>query len=104
MDYEKWEKILRKEINLPQDVEEGMRLWYDCKQNYEESIEINWTTEEYCKSWKKMSEEKASLPGIHPAHLKCLDSSTEAAEVISRLALVPLLTGMHTNNEKKELT
>jgi len=49
--------------------------------------------EEYCNSWKKMQEDKASLPGMHSAHMKCLDSTTAAAEVISRLALVPLLTG-----------
>ena len=104
MDYEKWEQILKKEINLPHDVEEGMRLWYDSIQNYEEeSIEITWTIEEYCESWKKMSEEKASLPGIHAAHLKCLNSSTQAAEVISRLALVPLLTGYAPKQWKKRI-
>ena len=104
MEYEKWEKILKKEIDLPEDVEEGTRLWYEYIQNFDENTDdITWTTEEYCDSWKKMQEDKASLPGIHSAHMKCLDSTTAAAEVISRLALVPLLTGYAPTQWKKGL-
>ena len=104
MDYDKWEQILRKEINLPDEVEEGTKLWYDYIQDYNEDTEdITWTTEEYCKSWKKMKEDKASLPGIHTAHMKYLDSATKAAEVISRLALIPLLTGYAPKQWKKGL-
>jgi len=93
-DYDKWEQILRKEIKLPDEVEEGTKLWYDYIQDFiEDTEDITWTMEEYCNSWKKMKEDKASLPGIHTTHMKCLDSATKAAEVISRLALIPLLTG-----------
>jgi len=76
----------RKEIIIPPDIEEGTRLWFEYIQKYEEEpMEINWMMEEYCESWKKMSEEKVSLPGIHAAHLKCLDSRTKAPAVISRI-------------------
>jgi hypothetical protein len=56
-------------------------------------MEFMWTTEEYCHSWTKMKEEKTTLPGIQVAHLKCLDPETTAADVMSKLALVPLITG-----------
>ena len=51
-----------------------------------------------------MKEEKGSLPGIHAAHLKCLDSITRAAEVISRLALVLILTSYAPNQWKRGQT
>ena len=50
-----------------------------------------------------MKEDKASLPGIHATHMKCLDSANKAAEVISRLALIPLLTGYAPKQWKKGL-
>ena len=104
MDYDKWEQILLKEIKLPDEVEEGVKLWYDYIQDFKEDTEdVTWTTEEYCNSWKKMKEDKASLPGIHAAHMKCLDNTTKAAEVISRLALIPLLTGYAPKQWKKGL-
>ena len=54
-------------------------------------MEIRWTTEEYCASWTKMTEDKSCLPGIHTAHIKCLEPESKAAEVMSRLALIPLM-------------
>lgn len=50
-------------------------------------------TEEYCQSWGKMKEEKTTLPGIQVAHLKCLDHTSHVADLISQLAMIPLLTG-----------
>ena len=88
MDFAKWEEILKKSITLPENLEEGTQIWYDCIQNFEDNPEkITWTAEEYCDSWIQMKEEKNS------SHLKCLDHITKAAEVISSIALVPLLTG-----------
>jgi len=102
MDFDKWEEILKKAIKLPDDLEEGTQIWYDYIQNYDDNPEkITWTTEEYCDSWRQMKEEKGSLPGIHSAHLKCLDHTSKAAEVISRLALVPILTGYAPTQWKK---
>ena len=95
MNFEKWEALLEKEILLPnQDLEEGTRLWFEYIQRYKDRpMEIKWTTEEYCASWAKMTEDKSCLPGIHTAHIKCLDPESKAAEVMSRLALIPLMTG-----------
>jgi len=50
-----------------------------------------------------MREDKALLPGIHAAHMKCLDSTTAAAEVISCLAMIPLLTGYAPKQWRKGL-
>ena len=103
MDYAKWESILKKEVSLQDlEVEEGTRLWFDFIQCYEDKPEpITWTTEEYCESWAKMPENKSCLPGIHTVHIKCLDPSSPAAEVMSRLALIPLLTGYAPQRWKK---
>jgi hypothetical protein len=95
MEYSKWEQILAGAITLPDEgIEEGTRLWYNMvSAPVGDSFDITWTTEEYIDSWKKMEETKSSIPGIHTVHMKCLDPHTKAAEVLSRLALIPLLTG-----------
>ena len=94
MEFEKWERLLKKEIHIPAGLEEGTRLWFEAIQNFEdEPFDIEWTTEEYFEGWKSMSEDKSALPGIQAAHLKSIDSSTQAAEIISWMALIPLLTG-----------
>mmetsp|Transcript_8494 Transcript_8494/g.16012 ORF Transcript_8494/g.16012 Transcript_8494/m.16012 type:complete len:1891 (+) Transcript_8494:4302-9974(+) len=95
MDFTKWEKILRGEIELPEEgIEEGTKLWYNLiSSNKLESFKLDWTPVEYFESWKKMKEEKASAPGIHNGHLKCIDPYSSAAQVISDMALLPLQTG-----------
>jgi hypothetical protein len=54
---------------------------------------FQWTTQEYCDSWKQIDENKTTLPGIQVAHIKSLDSSSAAATVLSKLALLPLVVG-----------
>jgi len=96
MDFEKWDDILKGRIQLPDEgIEEGTRLWYDYIQNNNEiePMDITWTTEEYFESWEKMPETKSCLPGIHTVHIKCIDPKSKGADVISKLALIPLLTG-----------
>jgi hypothetical protein len=94
MEYEQWEKLLRKEIKIPDGLEEGTRLWFEAIQDFsDEPFEIEWTTDEYFEGWKAMSEDKSSLPGIQAAHLKSVDPSSKAADVISWMALIPLITG-----------
>ena len=95
MDYEKWERILKGNIRLPEEgIEEGTKLWYEMMRSPDnDSFDLMWTTEEYCQSWRQMSETKSSIPGIHAAHMKCLKPTTKAAEVMSKLALIPLLSG-----------
>lgn len=95
MDYEKWEDILRGTVKLPEEgIEEGTRLWYQFVSSQELSdFKISWTTEEYFASWAKMKEETSSAPGIHIGHIKCVNPMSQAAYVISTLALLPLQTG-----------
>ena len=94
MDYNEWEKLLRQEIEIPEDLEEGTRLWYDAIQDIDDNpIQIDWTTEEHFKGWRMMSEDKSSLPGVQAAHLRSIDPSTKAADTISWMALIPLITG-----------
>lgn len=94
-DFEKWELILNKAIDLPDNVEEGTKLWFHYIQNINRygEMDITWTTGEYLDSWKSMSDTKSSTPGIHAAHIKCLTEHDDAAEIISLLALIPLLSG-----------
>ena len=96
MDFDKWDAILRGAIKLPEEgIEEGTRLWYDYivgREQIETPI-FTWTTEEYFESWSKMPETKSCLPGIHTVHIKCIDHTTPSANVISKLALIPLVTG-----------
>jgi len=40
-----------------------------------------------------MDEDKSSLPGIQAAHIKSIAPESPAADVVSWLALIPLLTG-----------
>lgn len=44
-----------------------------------------------------MSEKKTTIPGIQVAHIKCMDTNSCAADIISKLALIPLLTGYLPN-------
>ena len=94
MNFEKWEEILKGMIDIPEEgVEEGTRLWFNYIRSQKiENIEINWTTKEYFDGWKKMKEDKGSAPGIHFGHMKCIDHESDAAEIISKLALLPLKT------------
>ena len=94
MEYKEWEKLLKKEIKIPENLEEGTRLWFEAMQNFsDDPFEVDWTTEEYFEGWKVMSEDKSSLPGIQAAHLKSIDPTTKAADIISWMALIPLITG-----------
>jgi hypothetical protein len=40
-----------------------------------------------------MKEDKITIPGIQVAHIKCLEHTSVAANIISKLALIPLLVG-----------
>lgn len=94
-DFETWESILRGHIQLPNGIDEGLRLWYNYITNVEhhDPTAFHWNTKEYCESWKKINKNKTTLPGIQVAHIKSLDHNSAAAEIISKLALIPLLVG-----------
>jgi hypothetical protein len=65
-DFNKWEEILRGTIDLPEDVDESLQLWFKYITNIKqhEPSDFTWTTEEYFDSWKKISEDKITIPGI----------------------------------------
>lgn len=81
MEYDTLDKLLRGQVQLPSDMEEGTRLWFEAiQENFveDEDFSIEWTTREYFENWAKMSEDKSSLPGIHAAHIKCVNYESEA--------------------------
>lgn len=96
-DFSKWEEVLKGKITLPQGIDEGLRIWYEYIINIEQhsTFDISWTTQEYIESWSKMKEDKTTIPGIQVAHIKCLDHSMAAADIISKLAPFPLLVGYY---------
>lgn len=102
-DFKRWEEILKGLVVLPPDIDEGLQLWFNFITSTErhDMTEFRWTTEEYCESWRKMKEEKTTLPGIQVAHLKSLDSSSCAADVMSKLSMIPLLTGYSPSTWRK---
>jgi hypothetical protein len=54
MEFDKWEKLLKKEINIPEGLEEGTRLWFDAIQNFEDDhFDIELTTDEYFEASKR---------------------------------------------------
>lgn len=72
-----------------------MRIWYEYITTTERhtTFDLSWTTQEYIDSWSKMKEDKITIPGIQVAHIKCLEHTSAAADIISKLALIPLLVG-----------
>jgi Reverse transcriptase (RNA-dependent DNA polymerase). len=86
---------LRGLIQLPENVDEPLKLWYSyiTRSHTHSQLDFTWTTKEYFDSWAKISEDKTTLPGIQVAHIKCIDPGSKAAEVISLLALIPLIVG-----------
>lgn len=51
-----------------------------------------WTTEEYINSWRGMDENKTTTRGLQVAHIKCLEPLTKAADIVPKLALLPLIS------------
>lgn len=48
-----------------------------------------------------MNENKTTTPGIQVAHIKCMDTNLRAADITSKLALIPFLTGYSPNIWRK---
>lgn len=94
-DFDTWEQILRGRIQLPDNVDESLKVWYSYITNYDKhpTTDFTWTTKEYFDSWTKISEEKTTLPGIQVAHIKCIQPESDAAEIISLLSLIPFMVG-----------
>jgi hypothetical protein len=94
-DFQRWEQILKGLIQLPENVDDSLKLWYSyiTRSHTHLQMDFTWTTKEYFDSWTKISENKTTLPGIQVAHIKCIDPGSKTAEVISLLALIPFMVG-----------
>jgi hypothetical protein len=78
-DFSKWELILQGTLKLPDNVDEELQMWFNYITNIPQhtQLDFTWTTQEYMESWTKMKEDKM----------------TDSADVISKLALIPLMVG-----------
>ena len=71
--FQKWEEIASGELKLPEGIEvnKGVWLWFKKIQSTEYTEhETEWTSDEYCNSWKQMDEHTTSLPGPAFSHFK----------------------------------
>lgn len=97
LNYERWERILTGEIQLPQDLDKGTKLWFKKMRDGKATIPpqpIPIDIDSYIDSWKKMKETTSSCPGLHFGHFKAASKQTpRAAAVHSMLAAIPILTG-----------
>ena len=97
LNYERWERILTGEFNIPNDLDLGARLWLKKMREGHTAIPeipIAMDTQSYKESWSQMKEQTSSAPGIHFGHFKATNSKTPiAAEVHALLAEIPMLTG-----------
>ena len=81
---------------------EGTKLWFEAIHDFEDNpLTKEWETEDYFEGWKGMSEDKSALSGVQAAHLKRIDPESKAADVVSWMALIPLLTGYAPEQQKK---
>ena len=95
--YDQWEAFLQGEVDLPEGMNEGTRLWLEtfkgCK--IEEETPVI-TTESYIKSWNKVREHTSCAPGaLHYGTFKSIKWCRPAAELHAIMARIPVKTG-HT--------
>ena len=94
-DYDKWEAFLRGEIRLPDDLNEGTKLWLETFQQCEIQEEVpELTTDSYIKSWNKVREHTSCAPGaMHYGTFKSIKWCRPAAELHAIMARIPIKTG-----------
>ena len=94
-DYHRWEEFIQGKIDLPDDINEGTRLWLESFQNcdiQEETPEI--TTESYIQSWNRVKEHTSCAPGaMHYGTFKSIRWCRPAAEFHTIMARIPVKTG-----------
>lgn len=97
LNYERWERILTGELDIPPNAEPGTKLWLEKMRETSSSITtvpIAIDTESYIDSWKRMKETTKSAPGLHFGHFKAAsDQTPTAAAVHAILAEIPIITG-----------
>ena len=94
-DYEQWERFLRGELNLPDNIEEGTRRWLEKFEGKEiEEINIELTDKTYTQSWNRVKEHTSCAPGaLHYGTFKAMRWCSEAAELHTIMAQIPIQTG-----------
>ena len=93
--YDRWERFIAGEIDLPDGLEEGTKLWLKKFKGMKiEEKEIKISTEEYIKGWNKAKEHTSCAPGaIHFGTFKASRGCKEAAQLHTTLARIPIKTG-----------
>ena len=94
-DYERWERFIAGEIELPEGLEDGTKLWLEKFKGMEiEEQEINLSTEDYVRGWNKVKEHTSCAPGaLHFGTFKASRWCDEAARLHTILAKIPIKTG-----------
>jgi hypothetical protein len=64
-------------------------------------MDFHWTPQEYHDSWARIDENKSTLPGIQVAHIKSLNADSKSLQVLSSLALIPLMVGYSPKTWRK---
>ena len=94
-DYGQWERFLKQELTLPNNMEEGTRRWlesFHTEPLKDESIHL--TVQEYTRSWSKPKEHTACAPGaLHFGTFKAMRGSPMAAKLHTIMARIPIKTG-----------
>ena len=95
-DVDKWEKIFRGELKLPEgyEAEKGLRLFLD-KITKDQIPEVDCVPndEEYNASWKKMREKTSSCPPTHFGHYRAPDPDTPESKINTILGTIAMYTG-----------
>ena len=94
-DYEKWEAFLKGELTLPQDMNQGTKLWLESFQSIEiQEEDLDISTEDYVKSWNRVREHTSCTPGaLHFGTFKAIKWCQPAAELHAIMARIPIQTG-----------
>ena len=93
--YDQWERLLKGEVAIPPESEEGTRKWLSKFSGTRiEEEEISLTVEEYTKSWNRVKEHTSCAPGaLHYGVFKAMRWNRESAELYTIMAKIPIQTG-----------
>ena len=94
-DYNRWEEFIQGKVELPEDLNEGTRLWLEqykgCEITEEDPVI---TTDSYIKSWNRVREHTSCAPGaLHYGSFKAIKWCRPAAEIYTIMARIPVKTG-----------
>ena len=94
-DYDQWERLIAGELDLPDDMEEGTKLWFEqfVGQPIQEK-DVKITRKSYTNGWNKAKENTSCAPGsLHFGTFKAMKGSPRSAELHAIMARIPIRTG-----------